>query len=156
MPPIPVPDPSLWSSLTPLGVCLVLLVIGVPWLLWDQRKERREHRAEIASLTSQFLKTLKDEEVFRNALSDRYENEQLTPALPGDPLLVARIQVRAGEAGRHQLSFLPKSGQGFNVQLTEPLLHGFARLLQDSLRTTNWDLELKLPEPPASASTRPN
>lgn len=84
-----------------------------------------------------------------------YTEEPLAPALPGDPVLVCRVQLRAGADGAHHLALLPKAGPGFELRMTETLLHGFARLLQDTAGATGWDLPLQLPAA-AAADPRPN
>lgn len=66
-------QPHDWSSLTPIGVCLglltVIVLVGIPWLLVQHRREREETHKE-------FLEALTKEEQFRNAMSDRYEQER--------------------------------------------------------------------------------
>lgn len=115
-------------------------------------------RSQAAPEARRAVVEFQHEQALREArFSDRYENGQLQPALPGDPLLVVRIRLQGAGAGRHQLSFLPKSGQGFNVQLTDSLLHAFARLLHDAMNATEWDLGLALPAAtPAQAGLKPN
>lgn len=76
-----VPKPQDWSSLTPLGVCLGLLafivLVGVPWLLVQHRRELKEVRDEQKLERDDFLKALAQEAHFRNEMLDRAEKDRV-------------------------------------------------------------------------------
>lgn len=81
-----------------------------------------------------------------------YEADKLSPAIPGEPILVWGIQLRPAPDGNgHDLNFLPKDGAGVHVRLQDQMLHAFVKLLQDVMRSADWGIELRLPldAPPA-------
>lgn len=63
------------------------------------------------------------------------------------PVLVTRIRARRNDKGLTVLSLLPKEGQGNGVDLTlgDNLLHGFMKLVQDTVAKAEWDLALQVP-----------
>lgn len=68
------------------------------------------------------------------------------------PVLVTRIRARRNDKGLTILSLLPREGQGSGVDLTlgENLLHGFMKLVQDTVAKAEWDLPLQVPTLDAS------
>ena len=74
-----------------------------------------------------------------------YAAEEMQPAMPGDPLLVFSINMRTLAEGGHDITMLPSSGPGFHLRFSDTLLHGFAKLLQDAVKNSGWDLPLELP-----------
>lgn len=78
--------------------------------------------------------------------SKPYQEVPRERPLGTEPLLVSRIQPRRDPQGRHVLGLLPTQGQGVHITLDEGLLHGFAKLMQNAVAKTDWDLELKLPD----------
>ncbi len=67
--------------------------------------------------------------------------------LGDSPVLVTRIRARRNEKGLTVLSLLPREGAGNGVDLTlgENLLHGFMKLVQDTVAKAEWDLPLQVP-----------
>ena len=61
------------------------------------------------------------------------------------PLLVTRIQARRLPDGRTQIGFLPNEGDGAHLTLSENLLHGVMRLVQQAVEKADWSLPLNLP-----------
>lgn len=74
-----------------------------------------------------------------------YATEEFQPAIPGEPLLVYSIKLRAQPAGGHAITLMPASGAGFHLKLSDTLLHGFSKLLQDAVNRSGWGLQLDLP-----------
>jgi len=64
------------------------------------------------------------------------------------PLLVTRIQARREPDGRSLIALLPTDGQGAHLTLSESLLHGLMRLVQQSVAKADWDMTLELPKAP--------
>ncbi|MEI7967890.1 MAG: hypothetical protein WCJ69_02805 [Betaproteobacteria bacterium] len=62
-----------------------------------------------------------------------------------EPLLVTRIQARREPDQRTLLALLPSRGQGAHLTLTESLLHGLMRLVQQAVARADWGLALELP-----------
>ena len=75
-----------------------------------------------------------------------YEGEGMQPAAPGDPLLVFGLRMRPNPDGSHDIEFAPKHGQGVHIRLQEAMVHALAKLLQDAVKVTDWDLHLDLPD----------
>jgi hypothetical protein len=75
----------------------------------------------------------------------QYEDVPRTRPLGDAPLLVTKLQRRAGADGRIVLGLLPSEGQGIFLTLDEPLLHGFIKLLQQAVQRAEWGFKLQLP-----------
>ncbi|HEY7758536.1 MAG TPA: hypothetical protein VIA64_03880 [Burkholderiales bacterium] len=86
----------------------------------------------------------------------QYEDLPRTRPLGDAPLLVTKLQRRAGPDGRIVLGLLPSQGQGIFLTLDEPLLHGFIKLLQQAVQRAEWGFKLQLPwseSPPESGAS---
>jgi hypothetical protein len=83
--------------------------------------------------------------------SKPYQEAPRERPLGTEPLLVSRIQPRRDQQGRHVLGLLPTEGQGVHITMDDGLLHGFAKLMQNAVAKSDWDLALKLPDPVAPA-----
>ncbi|MBK8017364.1 MAG: hypothetical protein IPK20_12025 [Betaproteobacteria bacterium] len=68
-----------------------------------------------------------------------------------EPLLVTRIQARREADGRSLIALLPSQGQGAHLTLSENLLHGLMKLVQQAVLKAEWDMALELPSAPALA-----
>lgn len=75
----------------------------------------------------------------------QYEDVPRTRPLGDAPLLVTKLQRRAGPQGRIILGLLPSRGQGIFLTLDEALLHGFIKLLQQAVQRAEWGFKLELP-----------
>jgi hypothetical protein len=75
----------------------------------------------------------------------QYEEVPRTRPLGDAPLLVTKLQRRAGPDGRIVLGLLPSQGQGIFLTLDEQLLHGFIKLLQQAVQRAEWGFNLQLP-----------
>ena len=72
--------------------------------------------------------------------------EPRTQPLGPSPLLITRIQARRMPDGRTQVAMLPTEGQGAHLSLSDNLLHGLMRLVQQAVAKAEWELELELPK----------
>ena len=79
---------------------------------------------------------------FQTAFQEDAEDLPLGDA----PLLITRVQVKAGPGGGRTVSFLPNHGQGANVVFDVPTLHAFSRLLLNAAKRADWSLTLNLPK----------
>ncbi|MCU0869817.1 MAG: hypothetical protein MUF30_09485 [Burkholderiales bacterium] len=80
---------------------------------------------------------------------------QAPPAAPAEPpraqplgateLLVTRVQARRESDGRTLVALLPLKGDGAHLTLSENLLHGFMKLVQQGAEKAQWGLMLELP-----------
>ena len=80
------------------------------------------------------------------------------PALPlGEaPVLLSRVQLKAGPGGCTVLCLHPRQDRGVEIGLTTELLHSLTRLLAETVRRADWDVALALPGDAAVAGdTRP-
>ena len=87
---------------------------------------------------------------------DPYLKDELTPAIPGEPLLIASINLSEGGKGQHVLVFLPKTGAGITVQVNDRMLHAFAKLVDEAAQRAGWDLALSVPVGAPAAGTTVN
>lgn len=91
--------------------------------------------------------------------SDAYEPAQ---AVSDEPMLVWAIRMRPLSSGAHELVLTPREGKGVTMTLTETMLHALLKLLQTSIKLTDWDLQLEVPGAIASptaaegAARKPN
>lgn len=132
--------------------------------LWPVLLGMAQARPEIALQPSaearQALLGFQHEKALAQAdFSKPYQEATRERPLGTEPLLVSRIQPRRDPQGRHVLGLLPTQGQGVHVTLDDGLLHGFARLIQNAVAKSEWDLELRLPDAvpvaPVEAGGRP-
>ena len=63
----------------------------------------------------------------------------------GTPLLVTAAHFTIGAGQPVRINFTSANGDGFEVALTQEILHAFCRLLQDAAKTAEWGLSLNLP-----------
>ena len=75
----------------------------------------------------------------------QYADTPRTRPLGDNPLLVTKLQRRAGQDGRLVIGLLPTQGEGIFLTLDEPLLHGFIKLLQKAVERAEWGFKLDLP-----------
>lgn len=132
-----------------------LLVRGL-WKGLLQRMEGAEPvRQQAAPQTRAAVLGFQHEKaVSESRFGEKYAQEALVPALPGEPPLVATINIGEGENGQHALVFRPRVGNGITVQFNDRMLHAFARLVSEAAQRAGWDLPLTLPATlPASTST---
>lgn len=76
-----------------------------------------------------------------------YDAAQL-PAVPGEPMLVYGLRMRPNPAGGHDIEFMQRQGAGVHIRLQDAMVHALAKLMQDAVKATDWDMRLDLP--PAS------
>jgi len=75
-----------------------------------------------------------------------YEVAARERPLGSEPVLVSRVTTSTDEGGDHVLSFAPSSGHQVNLTLDQTLLHSLCGLLRKIVASTDWNLELSLPQ----------
>lgn len=60
------------------------------------------------------------------------------------PMLLCHLQLKSGTDGAAILALYPQQGQGVEIAMSEPLLHGFCRLLADAVATADWDIDCSI------------
>lgn len=75
--------------------------------------------------------------------TSQYQKGSLFP-LGEEPILLAKISVKAKEGNTQTLTLLPQEGQGLNLELDEKLVHVIARLLQEAANGADWGLKLQV------------
>ena len=88
---------------------------------------------------------------FSRTQPPREDDAPRAQPLGPEPLLVSRIQARREGDGRTLLALLPQEGAGTHLMLSDNLLHGLMKLVQQSAVKAEWDLELDLPPVPTFA-----
>jgi hypothetical protein len=68
-----------------------------------------------------------------------------THPLGDAPMLVCRMQARRNERGQTVLALLPREGNGIHLALSDTMLHGFLKLVQDTAAKAEWELPLSVP-----------
>jgi len=95
-------------------------------------------------------KALRAVKFSRTGPASEHDSPRAQPLGP-EPLLVSRIQARRESDGRTLLALLPQEGAGTHLTLSDNLLHGLMKLVQQTATKAEWDLELDLPPVPTFA-----
>jgi hypothetical protein len=61
-----------------------------------------------------------------------------------EPVLLARIRIKARAGGGHILCLHPEEGRGVELAIDVSLLHSLLQLITDAVDNTGWDLALQL------------
>ncbi len=75
--------------------------------------------------------------------SSQYQDGTLFP-LGEEPVLLARISLKAPGKDTQTIMLLPNQGNGINLDLDENLVHILARLLQQTATAAEWGLKLDI------------
>lgn len=86
-----------------------------------------------------------EQAVARADFSKPYETEPVATPLGAEPVLLARIQTGRDPGGSPVLALHPAVGNGLTLSFDVVLLHSVCRLLQQAVKKTDWDIDLKLP-----------
>ncbi len=86
-----------------------------------------------------------EQAVARADFSKPYEAEPVAMPLGAEPLLLARIQTGRDPGGLPVLALHPSVGNGVTLSFDAVLLHSVCRLIQQAVKKTDWDMDLKLP-----------
>ena len=74
--------------------------------------------------------------------SRKFEEQTRSQPLGSDPILLSKISVKDKSDGTQILSMYPEKGEGIDLTLDHTLLHSICRLLRDTVRKTDWGLDL--------------
>ena len=85
--------------------------------------------------------------------SKPYDAGESARPLGDAPLLLARIQTGHDRNGQPIVALHPSDGQGVTLSFDSVLLHSVCRLLQAAVKSSDWDMELKLPGTEPEAAT---
>jgi hypothetical protein len=66
-------------------------------------------------------------------------------AFGDEPILVSTVHIGINANRPLTINFCPSKGVGFEIAFTPQVLHGFCALLQQAVKTAEWELELNLP-----------
>lgn len=151
---------------------LVILIEGTAevrlWLtrrmtarLWTALVKMAEWKPEIrvqpnpegrsAMVRMQHEQALQEVKFGQSAPPPPSEPPRVQPLGAGE-LLVTRVQARREADGRTLVALLPVKGEGAHLTLSENLLHGFMKLVQQGAEKAQWGLVLELPADGLTAS----
>ncbi|MEO8037708.1 MAG: hypothetical protein ABI794_03010 [Betaproteobacteria bacterium] len=102
--------------------------------------------ARAAVLHFEHEKALQEVKFSKPGETEPPRSEPRIQPLGPSPLLITRIQARRMPDGRTQVAMLPTEGQGAHLSLSDNLLHGLMRLVQQAVAKAEWELELQLPK----------
>jgi len=88
-----------------------------------------------------------EEAVAKSNFGQKFEEKVEETPLGTAPILVSKVRIKAGGAGRRTLCFYPEKGQGIELAMDDRLLHSFCKLLADTLRKSDWGLEFAVSAP---------
>jgi hypothetical protein len=77
--------------------------------------------------------------------SKPFQDGHQDAAFGDEPILVSTVHIGINANRPLTINFCPGKGVGFEIAFTPQVLHGFCALLQQVVKTAEWDLELKLP-----------
>lgn len=124
---------------------------------WSAMLKMAEHQPEVQRQANPEVRTALLQMAHEKALQEvKFSKNEPEPTgtpprtqpLGPEPLLVTRIQARREGDGRTLLALLPSQGQGAHLTLTENLLHGLMKLMQQAVERAEWDMTLELPKAP--------
>ena len=84
--------------------------------------------------------------------SQPYRTRPMQFPLGESPFVAAKITMNVLPSALYLLALHPAEGRGVDLRLTEPLLHGWRRMLQKACREAEWDLALGFPGSPLTAA----
>lgn len=84
-----------------------------------------------------------------------YREDAEKAPLGTSPLLLAKIEVRADPAKGPRLALLPTEGRGLELVMDDKLLHAFCTLIEKTVKSAEWDLDVDLAAGTAPADERP-
>jgi hypothetical protein len=119
-------------------------------LLWPVLTRLIESRAQAQTQHLENLEVKKAMASFRHqeALAQTQANapyqEGRELPLGEAPVLLSRIAVKPGENQTPMLSLHPEQGPGIDLAMGDTLLNAFSKLLADTLKSTEWDLNFAL------------
>ncbi len=69
-----------------------------------------------------------------------------TKVLNKEPILLAKIAVKPGQANQTQiLALFPQNGQGLELGLNQTMLHSLCRIIIEANQQAGWELDLQVP-----------
>ncbi len=101
-----------------------------------QPKEVKKKPIEPIAIAQQHL-----EAVEKADFKTQYQESHVFP-LGDEPILVSKVALKESPHGSQILCMHPQNGQGLEFDLNEQLLHSFCKLLVDSSKRAEWDLNL--------------
>lgn len=116
-------------------------------MLWRALWQRAGSSVDAAAVThtaKEWMLRLKQDRA-RQSQEVRQE-PRLEVSMP--PLLVTTLQYGPGEQGGHVLSLVDAAGNGERMTLDDDSLYGLIRLLDDTLSSCDWNLDLWRPLSP--------
>ncbi len=117
-------------------------------LLWPAvlklLRENPQVRAQSSRLDQDTVLDFQHQQAIEQGdFSTEYQADAQATPLGEKPLLLAKLQPGKGKDGP-VLHLAPIKGNGVNLALPGPLLHGFARMLQQGAKQAEWGLNLSL------------
>ena len=127
-------------------------------LLWPVLLNMMIRDEQVAMQTSdnarqQVLSFQHEEAAQQMDYSQDYREPTEQQPLGNEPVLLAKIGVNDREDGTQVLSLHPEEGQGVELVLNQTLLHSISKLLQDTVKATEWDIDLGQDLQPGSLAT---
>ncbi len=93
-----------------------------------------------------------EEAVAKTKFSKQYQAQQVqTRPMGNTPLLIAKVGLKVIDDQRSQLRLLSPRGASVDIVFERKLAHSFSKLLADTVRKTDWGLDLKIVEPTVAA-----
>lgn len=75
-----------------------------------------------------------------------YETSARILPLGEDPILIASMTFNLAPGKPVRINLAPAAGTGFEIALPRDAVHGFCKLLVDTVERSDWDLDLHLPQ----------
>ncbi len=101
--------------------------------------EFKKREPEKAHVASDMVRFEHENIVSRADFKQQYDDRMETHPLGEDYILLARIQVKQGPV--NMLCLHPAKGMGIEFHASNMFLHAFCKLLVDTVRKADWDME---------------
>jgi len=129
-----------------IGFWLTRRLTAMLWqALWQRAGSSVD--AGVTSTAKEWLLRLKQDRARQT--SEVTQEPRLQTGSP--PLLVTTVQYGPGDKGGHVLSLIDATGKGETLTLDDDSLYGLIRLLDDTLTSSEWGLDLWRPMSMAAA-----
>ena len=118
------------------------LIEGLETQVALERPQAAHARAEIVGLQHEAcVSAMKEGGNFNNAYESVIEGYPLGEAA----MLITTADLKIAPGQPFRINFASVEGKGFEIALTQPVLHGFCTLLKETVKNAQWDMTLAMP-----------
>jgi hypothetical protein len=94
------------------------------------------------------------EQAARGNFNDGFDNSAQEYPMGEEPLLIDALRFTVNPHEPVRINFAPPDGKGFEIAFSSAVLHAFCKLLQDAVKSAQWNLTLVMPAPAPAPRSR--